>query len=393
MMPTVSRIGCLLLATIYAFGFASAQHKPPSQSEWSAVERIVAVGDVHGDFRAFQKLLRETGIINARGRWIAGKTHLVQVGDVPDRGPDSRKAMDLLMKLEKQALKAGGRVHALIGNHEAMNIAGDLRYVDPGEYKAFVERRSRKRQQLFYENTVEYLKNTLEPENLPVFDDTYKAQWLERYPLGYVEHRQAWSAGGKYGRWVGGHNTIVKINDTLFVHGGISPEYQDLPLDELNASIRRELADGENIGDAAAANDPLGPLWYRGLSQVQETCEIEQQLKSLLSVRGAKRIVVAHTPTAGAVLARYGGKLVMIDVGLSRHYGGARAALIIEGQKLNVMHEGELLEPLLPASAYLDKASKASDAAAPLFARFMKNASASMLDQTLECALPDAETP
>ena len=68
--------------------------------------------------------------------WSGGATHLVQLGDVPDRAPDTRKILDLLMRLEPQARRAGGYVHALIGNHEAMNVYGDLRYVSEGEIAA-----------------------------------------------------------------------------------------------------------------------------------------------------------------------------------------------------------------------------------------------------------------
>jgi hypothetical protein len=108
-----------------------------AQDTWTGVDRVVAVGDVHGDYDAFVAILRAAEVIDSKGRWSGAKTHLVQTGDVLDRGADSRKAMDLLMSLEKQAAKAGGRVHALIGNHEAMNMYGDLRYADPGEFAAF----------------------------------------------------------------------------------------------------------------------------------------------------------------------------------------------------------------------------------------------------------------
>src|SRR3954447_11204409 len=110
---------------------------PAAESEWKGVERVVAVGDIHGDYTGFVSVLRAAGIIDAKERWIGGKAHLVQTGDVVDRGGDSRKAMDLLMSLEKQAAKAGGGVHALIGNHEAMNLYGDLRYTTPEEFAAF----------------------------------------------------------------------------------------------------------------------------------------------------------------------------------------------------------------------------------------------------------------
>src|SRR6478672_1717349 len=85
-----------------------------AEEVFTGVDRVVAVGDVHGDFDAFVTILRSAGIIDAKNRWTGGASHLVQIGDVLDRGADSRKAMDLLMSLEKQASKAGGRVHALI---------------------------------------------------------------------------------------------------------------------------------------------------------------------------------------------------------------------------------------------------------------------------------------
>lgn len=380
----------LAICVLCAFGAAKADS---GISEWSSVERIVAIGDIHGDFAAFRQLLLETKLINKRNRWIGGKTHFVQVGDVPDRGPDSRKVMDLLMKLESQAAKAGGRVHALIGNHEAMNIIGDLRYVDAGEYNAFVDRKSRRRQQAYYENTVKYLQNTLAPEQLPTFDDAYKARWMERYPLGYVEHRTAWAPNGKYGRWVREHNSVIKINGTLFVHGGISPRDQGRSLDEMNALIRSELTQGDNLPDTALANDQLGPLWYRGLSKVVETCEIQDEINQLLKAYNAQRIVVAHTPVAGAILPRYNSRLIMVDVGLSAHYGGARAALVIEDDKLSVMHEGKLLSPLVPAAGYLENASSATTDAAPLFERFLKRLNGVNLDQALDCSTPHAEVP
>ena len=122
--------------SIIILWFVAAARMFAGQAEWTGVERVVAVGDVHGDYGGFVEVLRSAGVIDQKLRWTGGKTHLVQTGDVPDRGADSRKAMDLLMNLEKQAAKAGGQVHALIGNHEAMNLYGDLRYTVPGEFAA-----------------------------------------------------------------------------------------------------------------------------------------------------------------------------------------------------------------------------------------------------------------
>ena len=125
---------CLALAGLAVLVLSSrapgGDHRNRSAQEqgvgiWTGVERTVAVGDVHGDYDQLAAVLKSAGLIDEQGNWSGGKTHLVQNGDVLDRGPDSRKAMDLLMRLEKQAAEAGGYVHALIGNHEAMNVYGD----------------------------------------------------------------------------------------------------------------------------------------------------------------------------------------------------------------------------------------------------------------------------
>ena len=131
---------------------------------------IIAVGDVHGDHQQFVKVLETTGLIDSKQRWIGGATHLVQLGDLPDRGPDTRKTMDLLMKLEASASKDGGSVTVLIGNHDMMNVMDDLRYVHPGEYKAFKSRNSKTLRSNYYKQVVAYLTETLPKDERPSFD-------------------------------------------------------------------------------------------------------------------------------------------------------------------------------------------------------------------------------
>ena len=89
--------------------------------EFESPELIVAIGDVHGDYDGLVDNLMATGLVDKDLRWTGGSAHLVQTGDVVDRGPESRKAMDLLMELGRQAEAAGGRVHALLGNHDAFS--------------------------------------------------------------------------------------------------------------------------------------------------------------------------------------------------------------------------------------------------------------------------------
>ena len=193
------------------------------------MERIVAVGDVHGDYEQFVKLLRGAGLLDEKDNWAGGKAHLVQTGDVPDRGPRSRDVMDLLMKLEKQAKKAGGYVHALIGNHEAMNMYGDLRYVHVGEFAAFKTKGSKALRDNFYRQNVKELRQNQPRGQSPEFGPDHKRRWEENFELGWFEHRLGFGARGKYGRWITRHNAVVKINATLFLHGG---DRAELRLDE-----------------------------------------------------------------------------------------------------------------------------------------------------------------
>lgn len=122
---------------------------------WQGVDRIVAIGDLHGDYGHYLAVLQAAGVVDRRGRWIAGDTHLVQTGDIPDRGPDTRRIIAHMAALARQARKRGGRVHNLLGNHEAMNVYGDLRYVDPGEYRAFADQRSAALRDRYYEASME----------------------------------------------------------------------------------------------------------------------------------------------------------------------------------------------------------------------------------------------
>ncbi len=124
---TTVLLALLVTATAWFAGQPTAAKGIPY--EWNNVPRIVAIGDIHGAYDNFVALLKNAGLVDDKLRWIGGKTHLVQTGDVLDRGPDSRKCMDLLIKLEQQAEQVGGQVHALIGNHEAMNVLGFLDYV------------------------------------------------------------------------------------------------------------------------------------------------------------------------------------------------------------------------------------------------------------------------
>lgn len=305
-----------------------------AQDAWTGVDRVVAVGDLHGDFEQFVTVLESAGLIDGSGNWTGGKTHLVQTGDIVDRGPDSRKIMDLLMKLEPQAQAAGGGVHALIGNHEAMDVYGDLRFVSPGEFAAF--REGGAALQISYSANREALTAPATP-NGPSPSQSVR-------PEGFAEHRAAFLATGEYGKWISGHNTVIKIDDTLFVHAGIAPKYAGWSLHEVNQRVRDELHNLSQL-HGGLVTDEDGPLWYRGLAKGDEK-QLEPVVDAILKNYGVSRIVIGHSYADAAITPRFGGKVILIDIGLSRIYDnlGKLGCLLIENGKPYALHRGQKIE-------------------------------------------------
>ena len=353
-----------------------------AEDVWTGVDRIVAVGDVHGDYDQFIAVLRHAGVIDEDEKWSGGQTHFVQTGDVPDRGPDTRKILDLLKDLEKQAKKAGGQVHPLIGNHEAMNMYGDLRYVTTEEFQAFSSVNSRRLQERAYDVHVERIRRSPPAGGLPTFGPVYEQEWKAEHPLGYVEHRQAYSQDGEYGRWIRKNNAVIQINDTIFMHGGWSPKYADWEIEALNKQIHDELEDFSKLRGGVTV-DSEGPLWYRGLAQGDQT-ELTPHLDTLLARLGAKRIVMGHTPTIGTVFPRFGGKALLIDVGLSETYGGRMACLVIENGVPYTLHRSKRID--LPADGSVEELYGYLSAAAAL------DPDPSPLASTLEGLAPQIES-
>lgn len=302
-----------------------------AEDSWKNVERIVAVADIHGGYNALVDLLRQTKLVDASNTWIGGKTHLIQLGDVVDRGADSRKVLDLLMALEKQAPKAGGYVHCLLGNHEAMNLYGDLRYTLPSEFAAYGNADSPALLEALWEKESRWIK--------PKPDAFAKQKWLAAHPPGWVEHRKLFAPDGRYGKWIRSHNTIIRVNETLFVHGGISPKYATKSLREINDRVGEELRDFSLLTNDGFVRDEQGPLWYRGIAKEDpaQAAAVQQMLERF----NARRIVIGHTPTGGKILSLYGGAVTAIDVGLGDTYGSHRVCLILEGGRAFRFAAGE----------------------------------------------------
>jgi len=306
----------VVASSVAGFSPLAASQAPP--------RRIVAIGDVHGADLNFAAILKKAGIIDDQQRWIAGKTILVQTGDMTDRGQGMRAALDLLMSLEKQASDAGGRVHALLGNHEVMNLVGETRDATAEIFATFG---------------------------------------------GEDALREAFGPRGRYGRWVRSKPVIAKVDDTVFMHAGINPDFGDVSIDAINRRARREISqwddgvralidrqlvapnpkflaaseaarlEAEKLAASAVRNEldtqrtiaqlaplanigtsslfsPDGPLWYRGFASWPDE-EGADRIDAILKTLGAKRFVTGHTVTqTRRITERFGGRLFLIDTGM-----------------------------------------------------------------------------
>jgi hypothetical protein len=226
---------------------------------------------------------------------------------VVDRGPDSRAVMDLLMKLEKQAAAAGGAVHCLIGNHEAMDVYGDLRFVSPAEFAAFRPGGDAPAPFDYHDAVTAPAKPT---SNAP------SAEFVSS--PGFAEHRAAFGAKGVYGKWIRSHNAAIKIDRTLYVHAGLGPKYADWSVDRIDNEVRAELEDLTRLHGGIVI-DEEGPLWFSGLAKGDEE-QMQPLVDRLLHNFDVDRIVIGHTYAEGKIKPRFNGKVIMVDIGLSRIY-------------------------------------------------------------------------
>jgi hypothetical protein len=373
-----SRRACIsLLAVLVSFGLAWTK---PKKTPADPSESLVAIGDVHGDFDDFVAILQHIGLIDKQNHWKGGKTTFVQVGDLLDRGPKPREVMDLMMALEKEAGLAGGRVVSLLGNHETMNMMGDLRYVTPMNYASFADSNSEKRQKSAYAEYVKWRNKHAELlAELSQPMELTETEWMARHPLGFIEQREAFSPKGEYGKWLRGHNALAEIGEEIFLHGGIHPDLAKMNVDALNSRIRDEIkaldevkqylqdegvilpffnmqeityaAQAEVIAERKSlvpANEerqakilellkygewlsvkPDGPLWFRGYDQWNDE-EGTAQIGKVLEAYKVAHIVVGHTVQRGAhIRPRFGEKVFLIDTGmLSSYYPGGRASAL-----------------------------------------------------------------
>ena len=330
---------------------ATARLEGSSACDLTTTDRIVAVGDIHGAYDPFVRILQAAGVIDHRQRWIGGGAILVQTGDVVDRGVDSRRVLDLLRKLEGEAERAGGRVLPLVGNHEVMGMLGDLRYVSAGEYDAFRTAESEELRERVSSVVMARAESAARTAKERFDRDRFRDRFMSETPLGSVERQLAFGPDGQYGRWLRARDAVVKINGILFVHGGISPAAAALGCEGINDTVRNELkelpTDGARLSTFLLTRED-GPLWYRGLA-VETGATLASELTATLARLQARAIVVGHTVSPnGRIATRFDGRVVQIDTGMlaGTFYPGGRASAleIQDGRFVAIYEDGR--EPL-----------------------------------------------
>ncbi|MBI4701574.1 MAG: metallophosphoesterase [Deltaproteobacteria bacterium] len=279
----------------------------PFPTRFPAARRLVAVGDLHGDMWAARAALRLGGLIDERDQWIGADAVLVQTGDVLDRGDEERAILDLFDRLDEQAQRAGGRVHVLSGNHEIMNVAGDLRYVTPGGFAAFAD------------------AGPVDPAD-PL---------LDRYPEQVRPRLAAFRPGGPYARRLAAHPIVLVVGETLFVHGGLLPKHVRAGLEAINQEMRDWLStEGAAGPELLLARD--SPIWERRYAQDPSPADCQLAAETL-RLAGARRLVVGHTTLPHGIASFCEDRVWDLDVGLARSYAGRIEVLEMSGAELRVL--------------------------------------------------------
>ncbi|WP_231424123.1 metallophosphoesterase [Pedobacter sp. Leaf250] len=264
------------------------------RSSYRAVDKMLVLSDIEGEFEAFRALMIANQVIDEKFNWIFGKGHLVICGDLFDRGKEVIPYLWLLYKLEDDAIKKGGFVHVLLGNHDIMNMAGDLRYLAP--------------------------------------------KYLASAKLLGLEYEKLIAEDTEIGQWLRSKNAIEKIDDKLFLHAGISPEINatQLSLQKINNKCRSYFGIPTKKLDEEGTKfmSSNGPFWYRGYFGDDRTnvSTIDSTLKKF----GVKQILVGHTITEQNIAAYYNYKVIGVDV---NHHKGNRKAIFFNGKQVFVVDD------------------------------------------------------
>jgi hypothetical protein len=262
---------------------------------YDGVSKILAIGDLHGEYDSFARLLINTNVIDDQLNWNWAKGHVVICGDVFDRGQKVTECLWLIYKLQQQAQQAGGAVHLILGNHEIIHLLKMGRGELATKYAV-----------LFY--------NT------------------------YLNYADFFGPEFELGRWLRASPLAVRIGQNLFIHGGIPPECVENELDigKMNAYARNVLNNGDFRPEDADLLTRLAFTCteYRGYFDHGGDYyrELEGKMNEILTYYGVRHIVVGHTPVEEVTILK-GGTVVAIDVPFGADQIQEQA-LLIENDRL-----------------------------------------------------------
>jgi hypothetical protein len=293
-MPLSQRSAIMLVAGTdepgKTFSFPLKKDLENEKTEYTGASKQFILSDIEGNFKAFRKLLQAGGVIDGDFNWTFGDGHLVLTGDFFDRGTQVTEVLWLIYSLEDKAKAAGGYVHFILGNHEIMNLSGDIRYVQP--------------------------------------------KYLQSASIAKEDYMLFYSEQSELGRWLRTKNIMEKVGDILFTHGGISPSMNsmNIPVSTVSRMARPYYADStyqypDPRLDTIYSN--LGPFWYRGFYTGDDRAS-SMDIDNTLSLYGVNHIATGHTVIADTISILFKGKLFNTDV---HHAGGHSEALLLEGGK------------------------------------------------------------
>ncbi|ALL05151.1 metallophosphoesterase [Pedobacter sp. PACM 27299] len=257
-------------------------------AEFKQPDKLLALSDIEGEFEALRKLLLANKVMDEQYNWTFGKGQLVICGDLFDRGQEVPATIWLLYKLEQDAKAKGGYLHTILGNHDIMNLSGDLRYV--------------------------------------------KSKYFDNAKLMGLDYIQLYGPDAELGRWLRSKNLIEKIGDNLCLHAGVAPIINTLKmsLKDINNRCRPYydqykkpgmIPDKEVMMFFDGTRSSL--FWYRGY--FVEPKATEEEIDQTLALYKVKTIIVGHTITDTNVGFYYKGKVLGIDV--NQHAGKHEGAL------------------------------------------------------------------
>ncbi|MEI9939667.1 MAG: metallophosphoesterase [Pseudomonadota bacterium] len=276
-----------------------------------AVERIVAIGDLHGDVSALRAALRLAGAIDDAGSWIGKTLVVVQTGDQLDRGDDEPQILDLFQRLRHEAEAAGGAVHVLNGNHEVMNVQADFRYVTPDGFHDFSGGHP----------------------------DPLHAQLTAGIAPEQRGRAAAFLPGGEIARRLAIQPIAIQIGGNVFVHGGVLEQHVRYGLGRINQETSAWMAGAPTEAAPTSVSSQRSPIWVRDYSDGTPAAESCAELTRVLGALSAQRMVVGHTVQQQGINSACDGKVWRIDVGLSRFYGGKPSVLEIRGDRARPLTE------------------------------------------------------